>query len=214
VAHADVLEQIVEEYLTHEGYFVKHNIKYRPAKDGDYNSKTDSVHSDIDVLAFHPLKEGPDKVWAVNCKSWQGGFDIRAVIDQIAKNKKVSGRSSERRYRELAIPKWSKAFVAAVKRHTGEPHFTHVLAATHIKGSTHDWETYQPFRERIGTENRLKVITLQKMVEPIEHRITQTPAATEIGRVLQLFRAAGIRSIKADQPMGDIAGGNALEEDT
>lgn len=28
----DILEQIVEEYLTHEGYFVRHNIKYRPVE--------------------------------------------------------------------------------------------------------------------------------------------------------------------------------------
>ena len=26
----DILEQIVEEYLTHRGYFVRHNIKFKP----------------------------------------------------------------------------------------------------------------------------------------------------------------------------------------
>jgi hypothetical protein len=201
MAHADVLEQIVEEYLTHEGYFVRHNIKYRPARDSHFVPRTDSVHSDIDVLAVHPLKTGPDKVWAVNCKSWQGGFDIPAVIKQILLNKKVSGRESARRYRELAIDKWTRAFISAIQASTGEKHFTHVLAATHIKGDPNAWERHQPFLDRLGQGNRLKIVTLEQMVHVIEDRITKTPAATEIGRVLQLFRAAGLRSRRTEEPV-------------
>jgi hypothetical protein len=87
----DILEQIVEEYLTHQGYFVQHNIKYRPDKnDPDYDSKKDSVHSDIDVLAYNPLEVGPKKVLAVNIKSWQGGFDFRAVLEQVTANKQLA----------------------------------------------------------------------------------------------------------------------------
>ena len=29
----DILEQIVEEYLVHKGYFVQHNLKFLPRKD-------------------------------------------------------------------------------------------------------------------------------------------------------------------------------------
>ena len=29
----DTLEQIVEEYLTHKGYFFQHNLKFLPRKD-------------------------------------------------------------------------------------------------------------------------------------------------------------------------------------
>ena len=29
----DILEQIVEEYLIHKGYFVQHNIKFLPSRD-------------------------------------------------------------------------------------------------------------------------------------------------------------------------------------
>ena len=47
----DILEQIVEEYLTHQGYFVRHNIKYRPA---DFRQ----TPSDIDVLAVDPRRSG------------------------------------------------------------------------------------------------------------------------------------------------------------
>ena len=29
----DILEQIVEEYLLHKGYFVRHSVKFIPRKD-------------------------------------------------------------------------------------------------------------------------------------------------------------------------------------
>ena len=29
----DILEQIVEEYLVHKGYFFQHNLKFLPRKD-------------------------------------------------------------------------------------------------------------------------------------------------------------------------------------
>jgi hypothetical protein len=52
----DILEQVVEEFLTHEGYFVQHNTKYRPR---DFNQ----TPSDIDVLAVNPLLRGPRRVF-------------------------------------------------------------------------------------------------------------------------------------------------------
>ena len=33
MAKEDILEQIVEEYLLHAGYFVRHNLKFRPSKE-------------------------------------------------------------------------------------------------------------------------------------------------------------------------------------
>ncbi len=72
----DILEQIVEEYLVHKGYFVQHNIKFLPRKDHpDFVLNKDSNHSDIDVLAIHPRLSGPEAVMAVSCKSWQSGFN-------------------------------------------------------------------------------------------------------------------------------------------
>lgn len=47
----DILEQIVEEYLVHKGYFVQHNLKFLPRKDHpDFVTNQDSNHSDIDVV--------------------------------------------------------------------------------------------------------------------------------------------------------------------
>jgi hypothetical protein len=63
----DILEQLVEEFLIHRGYFVRHNVKFLPRKDHpDFISNLDSNHSDIDVLAFNPLLQGADRIWAVS----------------------------------------------------------------------------------------------------------------------------------------------------
>ena len=114
----DILEQIVEEYLTHEGYFVQHNIRFKPPKDDpEYDGQKDSVSSDIDVLAIHPIRSGHDKVMAVNVKSWQGGFVVERVIDEVESNKKVRGRPARLGYRELTIDKWSRAYINTIKQH-------------------------------------------------------------------------------------------------
>ena len=69
----DILEQIVEGYLIHKGYFVQHNIKFRPSQGSPRlrYSKKDSNHSDIDVIGYHPKIEDERKVMVVSCKSWQ-----------------------------------------------------------------------------------------------------------------------------------------------
>lgn len=107
----DILEQLVEDYLQSLGYFTRHNLKFRPAKEAKgYDSKKDSNHSDIDVTGIHPLKGGPEKVWVVSCESWQAGFDVARVLDGIENGKVRSGREDWKRFRELAAPRWTEAF--------------------------------------------------------------------------------------------------------
>ena len=60
----DILEQIVETYLLHKGYFVRHNVRFWPSKEHpDYIKNRDSNHSDIDVIGYHPKKSGASKIW-------------------------------------------------------------------------------------------------------------------------------------------------------
>jgi len=193
----DILEQIVEEYLTHKGYFVQHNVKFRPAlDDSECDSKKDSVPSDIDVLAVHPRLSGPNKVWAVSVKSWQSGFRVEQVLKEIETDKVVARRPSHLRYRELVMGKWSRAYVKAIKDHTGSDQFTHVLAVTLLKGDRSKWEMFPRFNKAMAG-NPIKIITLKEMVVEIENGLTQTPAATDIGRTLQLFLVAGLRARSA-----------------
>ena len=188
----DILEQIVEEYLVHQGYFVQHNIKFLPRKDHpDFALRQDSNHSDIDVLAIHPKRTGPAAVMAVSCKSWQSGFNPASELKALAGEKKIRGKKAWQSFRELCVPKWSEAFRDAVKTATGSETFTYGLAVTHLKGDRHLWERHAPFIEALGG-NPIQVLTFRDMVTQIHAELDTTLAATEVGRMLQLFRAAGI----------------------
>ncbi|WP_126978768.1 NERD domain-containing protein [Frigidibacter oleivorans] len=187
----DILEQIVAEYLIHEGYFIATNLKYRPSKsDADYNYSTDSVHSDIDVLAIHPRLKGYDAVLAVSCKSWQGGFNAPYLLSAITNNSVVSGRVAWKGFRELASRKWAQAFVETVTQAAACEQFTHVTAVTHLIGDFAPWQNHSPFQQNLGPNVSMKLLTLVEMVTKIQDRLTKTPAATEIGRTLQLLNAA------------------------
>lgn len=188
----DILEQLVEEYLIHRGYFVRHNVKFLPRKDHpDFRSSQDSNHSDIDVLGFNPRKEGAERVWAVSCKSWQSGFNPERMIAEIEENKFVAGKEAWKRFRELVKPKWSEAFVSAIEDATGQRSFTYVTAVTKLTGSAERWQAHAPFSEALGG-NPIKLITLREMLEEVYGQLSHTLAGTEMGRMLQLFRAAGV----------------------
>ena len=189
----DILEQLVEEYLTHKGYFVRHNIKYLPRKDHpDYITKQDSNHSDIDVLAFHPLINGPDKILAVSCKSWQSGFNISTELNAIKNNKKIRGREAWRGFRELLVPKWTEAFFRAIEENTGSREFIYIIAVTKINGDKSEWENYSAFKESLSN-NLLKFLTFQEIITEISNNINTTLATTEVGRMLQVFKASGLK---------------------
>lgn len=186
----DILEQIVEEYLVHKGYFVQHNIKFLPRKDHpDFVSKLDSNHSDIDVLAIHPKLEGPARVIAVSCKSWQQGFNPAYEITAIENDKTVRGRKAWQAFRELCVPKWSEAFRDAVRDVTGTDEFTYTLAVAWVRGDRKVWEDHQRFSDALGG-NPIRIVTFQEMVSEIYDQLGTTLAATEVGRMLQMFRAA------------------------
>lgn len=188
----DILEQIVEEYLVHKGYFVQHNLKFLPRKDHpDFILNQDSNHSDIDVIGYHPALEGDRKVIVVSCKSWQSGFNPASEIDAIVNDKVRRGRKAWQAFRELIVPKWSEAFVDAVHAATGTNQFTYVTAVARVVGDKSAWENHQPFSDAIGG-NPVTILTFREMVAEIQQELTTTLAATEIGRMLQLFHAAGI----------------------
>lgn len=188
----DILEQLVEEFLIHRGYFARHNVKFLPRRDHpDFVSNQDSNHSDIDVLAYNPNLTGPERVWAVSCKSWQSGFDPAVKILEIERKKIVSGREAWKGFRELASPKWSDAFGTAVQKATGESSFTYVTAVTKLVGGPECWEKHPPFCEAMQN-NPIRVVTLREMLHEVFGTLNTTLAGTELGRTLQLFRAAGV----------------------
>ena len=191
----DILEQLVEEYLLHQGYFVRHNLKYRPSSArSDFVSKLDSNHSDIDVIGYHPHRIGADRVMVVSCKSWQSGFDVARELRNIEENRKVRGRQAWQGFRELCVDKWSEAFMRCVEQHAGTREFTYVLAVTHAVGDRARWQSHRPFRDAIGG-NPIRVLDLREMISAIAPGLGTTVAATEVGRMLQLLKAAGLTPV-------------------
>jgi hypothetical protein len=187
----DILEQIVEEYLLHQGFFVRHNVKFLPSREhAEFVTRMDSNHSDIDVLGYHPNRAGPNKVVAVSCKSWQGGFRPSYWIDAIEKRKTINGREAWKSFRELIQPKWAEGFVQAIHEATGTTEFTYVVAVAHVIGDRSMWENNTAMRDIIGG-NHIRILSFKEMISEIDGRIKTTLAATEVGRLLQLFRASG-----------------------
>jgi hypothetical protein len=188
----DILEQLVEEYLLHQGYFVQHNVKFRPdERHPQYVRLTDSNHSDIDVIGIHPHRTGPHRVVAVSCKSWQNGFNPRAEVEAIAKNKILSGRERWKTFRELVSPKWSQAFVAKMEEVTGTREFTYITAVTRITGDKAIWETNEAFRLALEG-NPIQILDMRSLLAAVLPALTTTLANTNIGRMLQLVKAAGV----------------------
>src|SRR3954464_13844287 len=101
----DILEQLVDDYFQLEGYFTRHNIKFRPRREhADFESNKDSNHSDIDVIGINPKLDGHNRVIAVSCKSNQGGFRVERRLAEIELDKTVSGRKAWQAFRELTKP--------------------------------------------------------------------------------------------------------------
>lgn len=187
----DILEQLVDEYLQHLGYFTRHNIRFKPRVDhAEFVGGQDSNHSDIDVIGINPNLQGPERVMVVSCKSWQDGFNPKSWTSKIETNKIVSGKQAWRKFRELANDKWAEAFLDKVKEISGTDSFTYVTAVTAIKGPKEAWENHPPFLARLRG-NRIKVLTFGDMLETLYPTITTTQASSTIGRILQLMKAAG-----------------------
>lgn len=191
----DILEQLVDDYLQLNGYFTRHNIKFRPRKDHPaYFSQDDSVASDIDIIGFHPRRQGTDRVWVVSCKSWQVGFNVRSRLTELEQNKRRSGRESWRGFRELMKPKWSEAFCDTIERETGSRKFTYITAVTRFSGDRAAWENYPAFRTALGG-NPVKLISLSEMLKAVMSLITTTVAGSHFGRTIQLLKASGVLPI-------------------
>ncbi len=188
----DVLEQIVDDYLQHLGYFTQHNIRFRPRHDHpDYDSQQDSVRSDVDVVGINPQKRGLDRVMVVSCKSWQSGFDATSRLAQMKGEKKNPKRETWRHHRELWVPKWSEAFRAAIKDCTGRGAFSYRIAVTRLRGETSDWGRDSNIAENLPGCS-IGFLTLEEMWRDLVAGLGTTPASSEIGRLAQLLKAAGL----------------------
>lgn len=187
----DILEQLVDDYLKSNGFFTIHNVKFRPLDTHpDYIKSADCVASDVDVIGFHPRRDGSDKVWVVSCKSWQGGFDPKDRIDAIEKEKIREGRPAWQGFRELVKAKWANALICEIERLTGMTQFTYVTAVTKLIGSAVPWEQNDTFRRNLGG-NPIRIITLHEMLTDLYGKTKTAVATSDVGRLLQVIKASG-----------------------
>jgi hypothetical protein len=188
----DVLEQILDDYLMHKGYFTRHNIRFKPSPNHiDFEKKSDAVASDIDVVGIHPHLKGEDRVVVVSCKAWQGGFNPAAKVAEITGDKIRSGREAWKGFRELCRSKWSEAFLEQIEAETSTREFTYYTVVTRLLNSISrsEWEENPAFRTSIGG-NPIRILTLAEMLDYLWGALRRTPASSEIGRAIQLMKAA------------------------
>jgi hypothetical protein len=190
----DVLEQIVDDYLQFEGYLTTHNVRFRPVSDHpDYVGDQDRVSSDVDVVGYHPRRTGAERVMVVTCKSWQAGFNARRKLAELRRESRNPKRETWHHFRELWIPKWNQAFRRAIKELTGESTFSYRIAVTRLVGLGHAgaWARDPTIKENLGGCN-FDFLTLEIMWAKMLEKLKRTPAASEMGRLAQLLKAAGL----------------------
>jgi hypothetical protein len=210
----DVLEQVVDDYLKFKGYFTTHNVGFRPRLDHpEYVGSQDSVRSDVDVVGYHPRKTGLDRVIVVSCKAWQAGFDASAKLAELRGEKKNPKRATWRHFRELWIPKWSEAFRAAIFELTGERVFTYRVAVTRLRGDTQAWANDPTISANLSGCT-VGFLPLEEMWATMLAELTTTPAPSEIGRLAQLLKAAGLTAAQVvAEPAGPAPGSEAAAEE-
>lgn len=212
----DILEQMVDDWLLRQsGTFTKHNLKYKPIHtDAGFDSHSDAVNSDIDVLAVHLDKSGVERVRVISCKSYQNGFNpehwfhLLSLEGVAGKQKKVSGKEAWKHHRELCIPKWGKALARRVKEETLDANFTWTLVVTKIVGDNAEkWEKefvnnpifIKNLKLNKQSQVKIEIKTVKELVEdylktlnPDGAKKNTTLESTQFGRLLQVLTAADI----------------------
>jgi len=200
----DILEQLVDGWFKRRpSTFTKHNIKYRPdISNMDKETKKNyNVNSDIDVLAVE-LNKNQTNVSVVNCKSWQGGFDVKLWYDKLSNVDnhidKKSGKEYWKPFRELTNETWARAFREKIISETYSRNFTYYIAVTKLKNKEKidDFKKCDFFLKNLkGKELNVNIefLPLEKMITDIYNEIQKTALeATEIGRFIQLIKAANM----------------------
>jgi hypothetical protein len=206
----DVLEQVVDDYLKFRGYFTVHNVSFRPnAADPEYEANKDRVPSDVDVVGFHPLRGGIDKVVVVSCKSWQTGFDADYWLELLTGEKKVGKRYAWQFFRELWVPKWSQAFRDKVYDLTAVREFSYCIAVTDLRGDASAWSENARIAQNLPGCS-VGFLPLATIWATLLAELTTRPAASEIGRLAQLLKAAGLTAPEVvAEPSGPTPGSEA-----
>jgi len=84
-----------------------------------------------------------------------------------------------------------KGFRDKVEAITGEREFTYCLAVTRLRGDASAWAADPTIQACLGG-NPFRFLTLEDMWQVVLSTVKLTPAASEMGRLAQLLKAAGL----------------------
>jgi hypothetical protein len=187
----DVLEQIVDDYLQSRGYFTRHNVRYGPPS---VQGTPSQAQSDLDFIGYVPRpRAGASRVMVVSCKSWQDGFNTQKELTALVNDAKSHGVKARWMFRELWFEEWAMALHRLVAELTGESTFDYRIAVTRLTGTATDaaWATNPTIQANLGGCS-FAFLRLGTMWYELLSNLTTTPAPSEIGRLAQLLKAAGV----------------------
>ena len=87
--------------------------------------------------------------------------------------------------------RWAGGFREKIEAITGQREFTYCLAVTRLQGDATAWAGDPTIRECLGG-NPFRFLTLEDMWGVVPRTITTTSAASQMGRLAQLLKAAGL----------------------
>lgn len=87
--------------------------------------------------------------------------------------------------------KWAAAFCARIEELTGSKRFVYAIAVTRLRGDASAWSEDATIRSRLGG-NPVRFLRLEDMWSTIVTETAKTPASSEIGRLAQVLKAAGV----------------------
>jgi hypothetical protein len=149
----------------------------------------------------------------VSCKAWQAGFDATAKLAELRGEKRNPKRETWRHFRELWIPKWSDAFRARISELTGEANFAYRIAVTRLRGDAAAWAADSTIARNLAGCT-VGFLPLEQMWAVMLRELTTRPAPSEIGRLAQLLKAAGLTAPEVvAKPAGPAADSEAAMQE-
>jgi len=182
----NIFEQLVRAALNADGYLTLENAAYRLHDD----DQAVPHPGDIDLIAFHPRRNGLDRVLAVNCKSGKEPLQVERDVQRIIErsSETVSGSPAKSGFRELNDSDWAKAFRRCIGDVVGgKAAFTHVTVVRGIEGDRRLWTENESFRRIL--KNPLQLWDVNDILQRI-NRAGHLHGGSNALKLVALFQRA------------------------
>jgi hypothetical protein len=163
------------------------------------------VPSDVDVVGYHPGKAQGERVIVVSSKAWQAGFDPSAKLAELRGESRTPSARPGDTSASCGFRSGARRFKPRSGGLTGQSTFDCRVDVTHLRGDSGAWQTDPTIAANLPGCS-IGFLTLEEMWAQMLAELTMTPAASDIGRLAQLLKAAGLTSPSAVAPPAPPAG--------